>query len=70
MSEIEIKIGEVESWADLITSLVITGLKVAVEDAKARGKDKLTLEELTELAISPNEDLLERLKKKAAGEDP
>ena len=31
---------------------------------------RLTLEELSELAITPDEDLLERLRKRAAGEDP
>ena len=65
---IEIKVAEVEGWADLISSLVITGLRVAVEDAKARGKDKLTLEELGELAITADEELLERLRRKAAGQ--
>ncbi len=31
---------------------------------------RLTLEELSELAITPDEDLLERLRKRAAGEEP
>jgi hypothetical protein len=31
---------------------------------------RLTLEELSELVITPDEDLLERLRKRAAGEDP
>ena len=62
---IEIKVNQIGDWADLITSLVITGLRVAEEVAKAKGKDRITLEELTELAITPDENLLERLRKRA-----
>lgn len=70
MPDFEIKVDEIDGWASLITGLVVTGLQLAAADAKARGKEKITLEELSDLVIKPNEDLLERLRKKAAGETP
>lgn len=68
MPDIKISVDEIDGWASLISGLIVSGLQLAAADAKARGKEEITLEELKDLVIKPNEDLLERLRKKAADE--
>ena len=61
----KIKVEELTAWSELITKLIVTGLKVAAADAEAKGKSELTIEELDDLMIKPNEERLERWRKKA-----
>jgi len=65
----KIKVEELTALSGLITQLVVTVISAAQAAAQAAGKKELTIEELEDFVLKPNQERLARWKKKAGIEE-